>query len=135
MTKAWIFHKFFTSKKICMYSVLKIYNVCGGRIVLEGLKSCGGCRRSSTLRLIEVKVLHKMFALYWRCLKISSFSKPGLLLLELWRHSRQWVCAKYLKIYFDIASNCLRLWKEKDMFLPEKLVCSFCNRKRFYICA
>ena len=102
MTKAWIFHKFFTSKKICMYSVLKIYNVCGGRIVLEGFKSCGGCRRRSTLRLIEVKVLHKMFALYWRCLKISSFSKPGLLLLELWRHSKQWVCAKYTLILLHI---------------------------------
>ena len=103
-----------------LYSILKIYNVCGGgRIVLEGFKSCGGCSRSSTLRLIEVKVLHKMFALYWRCLKISSFSKPGLLLLELWRHSKQWVCAKYTLILLQIV----------------KKLCTYCGEKNtFYSC-
>ena len=106
--------------KNLLYSILKIYNVCGGRIVLEGFNSCGGCSRSSTLRLIEVKVLHKMFALYWRCLKISSFSKPGLLVLELWRHSKQWVCAKYTLILLE-------------MFLPEIFSSFFWDQKCLYI--
>ena len=111
-------------KKILL-SVLKIYTVCGGRIVLEGFKPCGGCSRSSTLRLIEVKVLHKMFALYWRCLKISSFSKPGLLLLELWRNSKQWVCAKYM--YIDIAWNVFTrnflsfFWDQKCLYIKENV--------------